>query len=47
MIFMNVLITIMGGAYETIMEIIDQATLKELCKLMEDHIWICNIKSMY
>lgn len=47
LLFMNLLIAIMGSSYGRINEIIDQSTMKELCILMNDHIWILDIEDTY
>ena len=43
LVFMNLLIALMGDAYGEIMAIQEQSTMKELCSMMEDHIWMLDI----
>lgn len=47
LLFMNLLIAIMGSSYGRVSEIIDQSTLKELCIMMHDHIWILNVAELH
>ena len=47
LIFLNLLIAIMGESFSRITAIKQQTTLKELCNIMEDHIWIWKIKDLF
>jgi hypothetical protein len=40
LIFLNLLIAIMGESFSRITAIMQQSTLKELCSIMEDHVWL-------
>ena len=44
---MNLLIALMGDAYGEIMGIQEQSTMKELCCMMNDHIWMLEIKEIF
>jgi hypothetical protein len=44
---MNLLIALMGDAYGEIMAIQEQSTMKELCGMMEDHIWMLDIGEIF
>ena len=47
LVFMNLLIALMGDAYGEIMAIQEQSTMKELCAMMEDHIWMLDIGEIF
>ena len=47
LIFMNLLIAIMGESFSRITGIMQQSTLKELCSIMEDHIWLQKIDELF
>lgn len=47
LIFMNLLIAIMGESFSRITAIMQQSTLKELCSIMEDHIWLQKIDELF
>ena len=47
LVFMNLLIAMMGDAYGEIMAIEQQSIMKELCAMMEDHIWMLDISSIF
>ena len=47
LVFMNLLIAMMGDAYAEIMAIQEQSIMKELCEMMEDHIWMLDIGSIF
>ena len=47
LVFMNLLIALMGDAYGEIMGIQEQSTMKELCCMMNDHIWMLEIKEIF
>jgi len=47
LIFMNLLIAIMGESFARITAIMQQSTLKELCSIMEDHIWLQKIDEIF
>lgn len=47
LIFMNLLIAIMGESFSRITAIMQQSTLKELCAIMEDHIWLQKIDELF
>merc|ERR1719266_304381 len=47
LVFMNLLIALMGDAYGAIMGIQEQSTMKELCCMMEDHIWMLEISEIF
>ena len=47
LVFMNLLIAMMGDAYSEIMSIEQQSVLKELCSMMEDHIWMLDIGQIF
>jgi len=47
LIFLNLLIAIMGESFSRITAIRQQTTLKELCNIMEDHIWIWKIEDLF
>ena len=44
---MNLLIAMMGDAYAEIMAIQEQSIMKELCSMMEDHIWMLDIGDIF
>jgi hypothetical protein len=47
LIFLNLLIAIMGESFSRITAIMQQSTLKELCAIMEDHIWLQKIDELF
>jgi len=47
LIFMNLLIAIMGESFSRITGIMQQSTLKEVCSIMEDHIWLQKIDELF
>lgn len=47
LIFMNMLIAIMGESFGRITAIQEQSTLKELCVMMDDHIWLLKINKKF
>ena len=47
LIFLNLLIAIMGESFSRITAIMQQSTLKELCSIMEDHIWLQKIDELF
>ena len=47
LIFMNMLIAIMGESFGRITCIADQCVLKELCIMMNDHIWLLKISELF
>ena len=47
LIFMNLLIAIMGESFSRITAIMQQSTLKELCSIMEDHIWLQSLQDVF
>ena len=47
LIFMNLLIAIMGESFSRITGIMQQSTLKEICSIMEDHIWLQKIDELF
>lgn len=47
LIFMNLLIAIMGESFGRINGIMEQSTLKELCSMMLDHIWLQKISEIF
>jgi len=47
LIFMNLLIAIMGESFSRITAIMQQSTLKELCCIMQDHIWLQKIDELF
>ena len=47
LVFMNLMIAMMGDAYAEIMAIQEQSIMKELCEMMEDHIWMLDIGSIF
>jgi len=47
LVFMNLLIALMGDAYGEIMGIQEQSTMKELCCMMNDHIWMLEISEIF
>lgn len=47
LVFMNLLIAMMGDAYSEIMAIEQQSIMKELCAMMEDHIWMLDIGKIF
>ena len=47
LVFMNLLIAMMGDAYSEIMSIEQQSIMKELCSMMEDHIWMLDIGQIF
>jgi hypothetical protein len=44
---MNMLIAIMGESFGRITAIQSQSVLKELCVMMDDHIWLLNYSEIY
>merc|ERR1711966_640796 len=44
---MNLLIALMSDAYADIMAIQEQSTMKELCSMMEDNIWLLDIGRIF
>jgi hypothetical protein len=47
LIFMNMLIAIMGESFGRIICIADQSVLKEVCCMMDDHIWLLKISELF
>ena len=47
LVFMNLLIAIMGESFSKIMAMMEQSTQKELCSMMEDHIWLQRIDELF
>jgi len=47
LVFMNLLIALMSDAYADIMAIQEQSTMKELCSMMEDNIWLLDIGRIF
>jgi hypothetical protein len=47
LVFMNMLIAIMGESFGRITAIQEQSTLKELCVMMDDHIWLIKIGQVF
>ena len=47
LVFMNLLIAIMGESFARITAIMEQSTMKELCSIMEDHIWLQKISELF
>ena len=47
LVFMNMLIAIMGESFGRITAIQEQSTLKELCVMMDDHIWLLKISQVF
>ena len=47
LIFMNMLIAIMGESFGRITCIANQSVLKELCVMMNDHIWLLKISELF
>jgi len=47
LIFMNLLIAIMGESFSRITGIMQQSTMKEICSIMEDHIWLQKIDELF
>jgi Ion transport protein len=47
LIFMNMLIALMGESFGRISGILEQSTMKELCVMMDDHIWLLNIAELF
>ena len=47
LIFMNLLIAIMGESFARITNIMQQSTLKDICKIMDDHIWLLKIDEIF
>lgn len=47
LIFLNLLIAIMGESFSRITAIMQQSTLKEVCSIMEDHIWLQKIDELF
>ena len=47
LVFMNLLIALMTDAYINIMAIKEQSTMKELCAMMNDHIWMIDIAATF
>ena len=47
LVFMNLLIALMTDAYVNIMAIKEQSTMKELCAMMHDHIWMIEIAGTF
>ena len=47
LIFMNMLIAMMGAAYEDSCAIEEQSVLKELCAMMQDSIWLLDISNIF
>ena len=46
-IFINLLIAIMSGSFTRIEAIMKQSTMKELCSIMVDHIWLQDIDKKF
>ena len=44
---MNLLIAMMGDGYADIKAIEQQSVMKELCSMMEDHIWLLDIGTIF
>jgi len=47
LIFMNLLIAIMGESFSRITAIMQQSTLKEVCSIMQDHIWLLKFSDIF
>lgn len=47
LVLMNMLIALMGAAYEDSCAIEEQSVLKELCGMMVDHIWLLEISEIF
>jgi len=47
LIFLNLLIAIMGESFARITAIMQQSTLKEICGIMVDHIWLQKISEIF
>ena len=47
LVFMNLLIAIMGESFARVTAIMQQSTYKELCSIMEDHIWLQKIDEIF
>ena len=47
LVFMNLLIAMMGEAYSEILAIEQQSIMKELCAMMEDHVWMLDIGQIF
>jgi len=47
LIFMNMLIALMGESFSRINGILTQSTMKELCVMMDDHIWLLNVGEIF
>lgn len=47
LIFLNLLIAIMGESFARITAIMQQSTLKEICGIMIDHIWLQKIEEIF
>lgn len=47
LIFLNLLIAIMGESFARINAIIQQSTLKEMCGIMLDHIWLQKVEEIF
>ena len=47
LMLMNLLIAIMGESFSRITAIMQQSTLKELCAIMQDHIWLQKIDELF
>ena len=47
LIFLNLLIALMGESFSRINEKIEQSTLKEICGIMVDHIWLQKIEEIF
>lgn len=47
LIFMNLLIAIMGESFARITAIMQQSTYKEVCSIMQDHIWLLKTEELF
>lgn len=47
LIFLNLLIAIMGDTFGRITAIMEQSTLKEMCGIMVDHVWLQKIDEIF
>ena len=47
LIFMNLLIAIMGESFARITAIMQQSTYKEVCSIMQDHIWLLKTSELF
>lgn len=47
LVFMNMLIAIMGESFGRITAMAEQSVLKELCVMMDDHIWLLKISEVF